>query len=176
MDRRQKLLQILKNAGEAVTGAELAAELAVSRQAVVQDVALLRAQGCEIVATPGGYTLALPADSTVLFACTHTGDEAMRSELYAIVDNGGRALDVIVEHGVYGQITAMLNISSRYDADRFIASLHETKAEPLSRLTAGVHLHTVAVPDEGCALRIRAALAQLDILINETEQKEGLFH
>ena len=59
-ERRERLLQILKKSDEPVKGSELSAELQVSRQVVVKDIALLRASGIEILATSSGYIILNP--------------------------------------------------------------------------------------------------------------------
>ena len=81
------------------------------------------------------------------------------------VDNGGKVLDVIVEHSVYGKISAELNVFSRYDADRFTENINLTGANPLSLLTHGLHIHTIAVENEESYERIKEKLTQLDIFI-----------
>ena len=88
----------------------------------------------------------------------------MLEELYAVVDNGGKVLNVIVEHPIYGQLTGDLGISSRFDANEFARTVAESKASQLCDLTNGVHYHTVLCPDEDTLLRIKADLKKLDIL------------
>ena len=63
-ERRERLLQILKKSDEPVKGSELSAELQVSRQVVVKDIALLRASGIEILATSSGYIILNPGDQS----------------------------------------------------------------------------------------------------------------
>lgn len=55
--RRTKILEILRSSKQAVTGTELAKQLGVSRQIVVQDIALLRATDKNILSTNKGYIL-----------------------------------------------------------------------------------------------------------------------
>ena len=55
--RRECILTRLNSAGAPLSASTLAAELGVSRQIVVGDVALLRAGGAQIDATPRGYQL-----------------------------------------------------------------------------------------------------------------------
>ena len=81
------------------------------------------------------------------------------------MDNGGKVLDIIVEHTLYGRISADLRIASRYDADQFVARAKETGASPLSQLTEGIHIHTVLVPDEETFQRITRRLSDLGILV-----------
>ena len=55
--RRQAILDRLRTADRPVSASALAAGLNVSRQIIVGDIALLRAGGAEISATPRGYVL-----------------------------------------------------------------------------------------------------------------------
>ncbi|HUM84820.1 MAG TPA: transcription repressor NadR [Lachnospiraceae bacterium] len=163
--RRSKITEILKAAGTPVSASCLAAQLNVSRQIIVGDVALLRARGAEVSATPRGY-LMQPADSryTHRIACRH-GAGAMQAELYAIVDEGCTVIDVIVEHPVYGQLTGLLQLSSRHDVDEFIISCRRLDAQPLSCLTEGIHLHTLSCPDEAAFRRVEKSLTKLHLLL-----------
>lgn len=83
------------------------------------------------------------------------------------VDLGGAAIDVTVEHSIYGQITAPLHIFSRYDADAFCDKLEHSKARPLCDLTGGIHLHTVRAPDERTLDRVIAGLKEKGFLLEE---------
>ena len=163
--RRQAVLEILRRSGGPVSASALAERFSVSRQIIVGDIALLRASGAEISATPRGYVI-LPAASglTRQVACQHD-DAGMEAELNAMVDNGCTVLDVIVEHPVYGQLTGSLQLSSRYDVAQFIARCAQSDARPLSALTEGIHLHTLSCPDEAAFCRVREALRQLSILV-----------
>ena len=167
MDAQQRRQAIARRLGASpgpLSAAVLARELSVSRQVIVGDIALLRAGGLEITATPRGYLLPrLPSGVTRTFACRHRADQ-IESELNAVVDQGGTVLDVIVEHPIYGQLTGPLRISNRYEVAQFVARCQEEAAAPLSQLTEGVHLHTVLCPDQAAAERVRAALESLGIL------------
>lgn len=168
--RRTRLLEILQDKNEYQNAARLAQELGVSRQIIVSDVAILRERGWDIISTPRGYLLDERSDwgysGTV--ACRHDG-EGVRREFYIVVDNGGAVIDISVEHPIYGQITARLDIRSRYDADLFIDRCREEKAVLLSALTDGLHLHRIGVQRREDFLRIRAALKEAGILAAETE-------
>ena len=162
--RRRALSKRLEQAEGPVSAAMLARELLVSRQIIVGDVALLRARGLDITATPRGYVLPRPpAGVSCTIACRHRADQ-MAQELCAIVDQGCTVLDVIVEHPIYGQLTGPLRLSGRYEVDQFVARCREEAAAPLSQLTEGIHLHTVLCPDQGAADRVRNELARLEIL------------
>ena len=163
--RREKIAKRLEQAEGPVSATALAKEFCVSRQIIVGDVALLRAAGLDIAATPRGYVL--PAGVGGLrftVATSHAGDR-MEAELNAIVDQGGIVLDVIVEHPIYGQITAPLRLSSRYEVGQFIERCQKESAVPLSLLTDGVHLHTVVCQDAACEQRVKDALRELGILL-----------
>jgi transcriptional regulator of NAD metabolism len=143
----------------------LADEYAVTRQIIVADIALLRAAGYRITAVSRGYLLAPSTDGMVHHIAVKHGKDDVENEFYTIVDNGGRVLDVAIEHTIYGRISAEMNIASRYDADCFVRRINEAGATPLSVLTEGIHTHAVAVPDEDAFARITARLSELGILI-----------
>jgi hypothetical protein len=162
--RREIIAKRLADSGEPVSAAVLARELSVSRQIIVGDVALLRAGGLDITATPRGYLLPRPpAGISCTFACRHRADQ-MTEELNAMVDQGCTVLDVIVEHPIYGQLTGPLRLSNRYEVAQFVARCKEEEAAPLSQLTEGVHLHTLLCPDQNAAGRVREVLKQLGFL------------
>ena len=114
--RREKILQQLHGASAPISASALAAKLGVSRQIVVGDVALLRAGGAEIEATPRGYQFhPTPGGYTGILACVHRTADEMRTELYTVVDQGGVVVDVAVENPLYGELRGNLNLASRYD-------------------------------------------------------------
>jgi len=167
--RREVILDILSQSREAISASALAARLGVSRQIVVGDVALLRASGEEIIATPRGYLLEGAGKKQILvrtIACKHHLGDAMARELYTVVDNGGEVLDVIVEHPVYGQISGPLKLRSRYDVQMFLEKVEQYKAQPLAALTEGMHLHTISCENEEAFKRIAKALAEQGILLD----------
>jgi hypothetical protein len=166
-ERRQAVARRLETASGPVSAAALAREFLVSRQIIVGDVALLRAGGLEIAATPRGYVL--PKQSAGLIrtlACCHRDDQ-METELNAIVDQGCTVVDVIVEHPIYGQLTGPLQLSNRYDVGQFTARCRQQSAAPLSQLTEGIHLHTVSCPSQAAYDRVQSALRELGILLEE---------
>ena len=166
-ERRQAIIRCLAETGEPVSASALARRFSVSRQVIVGDIALLRASGTEILATPRGYVRADARKGlSRTLACRHDG-AAMEAELCAIVDQGCTVADVIVEHPIYGQLTGSLDLASRYDVSRFIARCAQESAAPLSLLTEGIHLHTVLCPDEQAAERVRDALRSLGVLLED---------
>ena len=164
-ERRERIAKWLEQAQGPVSATALAKEFSVSRQIIVGDVALLRAAGLEIAATPRGYILpARSAGERFTIACSHDSAQ-MQAELNAIVDQGCTVEDVIVEHPIYGQITAPLRLSSRYDVEQFVERCRKEAAAPLSLLTDGVHLHTVVCQDTACEERVKSVLRELGILL-----------
>lgn len=160
--RRKKIIAILTEAQEPVTGSSLSSELGVTRQIIVGDMAVLRASGEDIVATPQGYILykgpkAGGYRSTI--AVRHGEQEKiMADELNLIVDLGGVVENVTVEHPLYGELTANLQIVSRSDVEQFVEKMRQLKAEPLSILTDGYHLHSIVAPSAEAMGAIREKL------------------
>lgn len=168
--RRSAVTRLLAQATGPISASVLADKFHVSRQIIVGDVALLRASGAPVVATPRGYLMEPASDNATqdyTVACRHENDEQLLQELYIAVDQGATVRDVIVEHPIYGQLTGQLQISSRFEADRFIEALTASDASPLSQLTGGIHLHTLRCPDRACFERILSALKKAGILVLE---------
>lgn len=148
--RREEIMKLLETEKEPLSGTALARRLGVSRQIIVQDIALLRATNKNILSTNKGYIL-YGKDSAAgtckrVVMVKHDNDK-MAGELYCIVDAGARVLDVIVEHEVYGQIAVDLVINSRKDVDEFMAKILSDNARPLKELTGNVHYHTIEASD-----------------------------
>lgn len=158
--RREYILNNLKIQSEPVSASSLAQSLGVSRQVIVGDIALLRAQGNDIIATARGYMM-MPLRPSGRYvgklACQHTFADT-RKELSLIVEMGGEILDVVVEHHIYGEITGQLNIAAMKDVDDFIGKLERNEARLLLELTDGVHLHTISCADAAAFDSITAAL------------------
>ncbi|MFP7495139.1 transcription repressor NadR [Terribacillus saccharophilus] len=129
-------------------GSELAKQANVSRQVIVGDITLLKAEQYPIISTSEGYILQQHPVHAVerIVACQHP-PERTEDELQLLVDLGVTVKDVRVEHPVYGQITASIMVSSRREVKTFLASIADSKAGLLSELTDGIHLHTLAADD-----------------------------
>jgi transcriptional regulator of NAD metabolism len=166
--RRVKILEILSSSLKPVSATKLANATGVTRQIIVSDVALLRASGVKIISERLGYTIPKIASDEIYktIICKHTKEQTL-DEFYAIVDNGGKVVSVTVEHSLYGQITADLNVVSRYDAQEFAKRSEETDAMLLCDLTDGLHMHTITVKDEESFKRIYVQLKALGILIEK---------
>ena len=166
-ERRRALLEALRESSEPVSASALAAKFSVSRQIIVGDVALLRSAGEEIVATPRGYRMGREQTGIVRqIAVRHRGADT-EQELNAIVDQGCTVLDVIVEHPLYGELRGQLQLSNRYEVGQYLRRCGETEAHPLSKLTDGIHLHTLLCPDEAACGRVVADLRRLGFLLED---------
>ena len=165
--RRQAILENIKKSHKPVKGSQLAEIFGVSRQVIVQDIALLRASGQEIIATPQGYMIPKIFDkhrTRKVIACKHDYDD-MKDELMTIVNFGGTIIDVRVEHDVYGEFKADLMISSAYDVINFVQEMEKKGVKPLSYLSEGIHLHTVEAQDSSILDKIEEALKEKGYLL-----------
>ena len=141
-ERRNRIMEILSSASQPVPGSELSKTLNVSRQVIVNDIALLRVTHPDILATNEGYILMQSLSNRRVFKVNHTSEE-MEDELNSIIDLGGTVIDVFIEHKVYGTVNAPLNISTRRDVRNFLNDLESGVSSPLMNLTKGYHYHTI---------------------------------
>lgn len=166
-NRRKKILIKLINSQVPVSASSLADEFKVSRQIIVGDIALLRAGGHDITATPRGYVLEGEETShpfVGIIACKHTSKQ-LHEELYTIVDFGGTVIDVTIEHSIYGQLSGQLNISSRYEADLFVESVSGESDKPLSTISGGIHLHKIGCKTEEIFEMIKSKLEEKGFIL-----------
>lgn len=149
-----------------MTGTELASRFDVSRQVIVQDMAVLRAAGQEILASPQGYYLYrhTPENYRAIVAVRHTPAQT-EDELTILVDVGVEVVDVIVEHPIYGEQRGLLHIASREDVWRFMKRWQESGARLLSELTDGLHLHTLEARRPEQLIRAREVLRERGYLV-----------
>ncbi len=138
--RRENLLKILQASGEPVSGTKLAEKFQVSRQVVVQDIALLRAANHDIVSTHKGYVLQDKKYISRVFKVKHSV-EKMLEELNLIVDCGGKVEDVFVYHKLYNVVRVPMNIRSRMDAKKYVDSIQGGVSVPLEQITSEYHYH-----------------------------------
>jgi transcriptional regulator of NAD metabolism len=164
--RREELVQQLSAEGRPLLGSELAQQFGVSRQVLVQDVAILRAAGLDIIATPRGYLLrnAGPAAHRDVLCMQHDR-AAIVDELHVLVDLGIRVLDVTVDHPIYGPLRGELSITSRQDVREYMQRLEESDAAPLLELTGGRHSHAVDAPRPDLLEKAREELRDRGYLI-----------
>ena len=149
--RREKMVQLLKTSDSPLSGTALAKQLQVSRQVIVQDIALMRAENHAIVSTNKGYLYRSAAAENTwpkrVFFVRHSTEQVLE-EFLTVIELGGRILDVSVEHELYGPIRADLLIENRADAEDFVRRLAACRDNPLKVLTDDCHFHTVTAPSE----------------------------
>lgn len=167
-ERREKLLNILATESEPMSASALAKNFGVSRQIIVGDVALLRAEGYSIFASPRGYIIDSKETNSLIktIAVQHTSEQT-EEELNICVDCGCKVIDVIVEHPLYGQISGQLQITSRMEVKDFIDQCKKQNAHSLCELTDGIHLHTIDCPSEAAYNQVVATLKSRGILLDE---------
>lgn len=162
-ERREQLKKILAASPVPVSGSSLAAKLSVSRQVIVNDIAILRAEGEEILSTTQGYSMAREQLCRRIFKVRHTREEC-EAELNLFVDCGAVVKDVFVSHRVYGVIRGELDIRSRLDVSRFLESIRTGKSTLLSSTTEGYHYHTLLAPSESVLDMIENRLWEMGFL------------
>lgn len=168
-DRKQALLQLLKEAPKALNGQSLAEHFHVTRQVIVQDIAILRADGAPILSTNRGYIYKqIDTNPYVhkLFKVKHEIEE-IGQELLAIVDNGGHVQNTLIDHPVYGEIETLLKLSCRRDVQHFLEQVEHSDFRPLSELTDGIHYHLVEAETQQDLHYIEEALDQLGYLVKD---------
>ena len=170
-ERRAALHVLLAADLGAHPGDALAGRFGVSRQAIVHDVAILRAEGAPLVATVRGYLLAAAVDRLpyrAVVAVRHRPEET-EDELTALVDLGVRVVDVAIEHPLYGELRGELHLASPADVRSWAEATRRSGAHLLSELTDGVHLHTLEAASETRLDDARAALAERGFLLDGRE-------
>lgn len=149
--RRLQILQLLQEQDAPLSGTALARAFAVSRQVIVQDIALMRAENYRILSTNKGYLYRQEGSENTqpkrVFFVRHKTEQVLE-EFMTVIDLGGRILDVAVEHEIYGQIRADLLIETAQEAQLFAQRISECRDNPLKVLTDDCHYHTVAAPSE----------------------------
>lgn len=166
-ERRNKIIDLLSHSTTPVSGTVLAKELGVSRQVIVQDIALIRSSHYEILSTHRGYVIHSEdyPGVTRIFKCRHSDDQA-EDELNCIVDQGGIVLNVFVNHKVYGRIQADMNIRSRRDVKNFIYDIHTGKSTLLKNVTSDYHYHTICADSEDILDAIEKELKNYGFLVS----------
>ena len=164
-ERRDAMIEMIQNSEKPVSGTALAKEFAVSRQVIVQDIALIRAAGYEVLSTHRGYLLGHKGAVTRIFKVSHT-DEEIADELNLIVDLGGKVLDVQINHKVYGRMKADLGIHSRKQVQDFVEEIRSGKSSPLKNITSNYHYHTVEADSEEVLDLIGEELNKRGYLVN----------
>ncbi|MGN0182781.1 MAG: 3H domain-containing protein [Candidatus Ornithomonoglobus sp.] len=167
-ERTEAILERISQSSSPVSGSTLSLEFGVSRQIIVKDIAALKAQGNDIIATTKGYMLHRVPMPERVFKVVHKDDE-IQQELQSIVDAGGIVKDVFVWHKIYGKIEGELNIKTHEDITEYINSLKNGRSSPLKNVTNEYHYHTVAADSEAVLDKVRAALDKAGFLVKDEE-------
>lgn len=162
--RREEILSLLGNTETPIPASFLSEKFGVSRQVIVQDVALLRANGYAITATNRGYVLITDKQVSRVFKCRHTFDEII-DEGNVVINAGGTIEDIFVNHRLYGRISARLNLRNKTHVEELYRSLVSGASKPLMSVTDGYHYHTVSAPDEATLDKIESILRESKFLI-----------
>lgn len=166
--RREAIMTCLMERATPINGMELAKRFGVSRQVIVQDIALLRARNRDILSTNKGYLLFQPQEKsggvTEVIMVRHLSEETL-DEMHSIVDFGGSMLDVSIDHDLYGQIRVDLLIRNEKDAEEFVEKMKHSASKPLKELTEGCHYHTIQAPSAKAMKRIKEELAEKGYLM-----------
>lgn len=161
--RREAILKILAQASDPISGTRLADQLGVSRQVIVQDIALIKASGREIISTVRGYLLPKSQKIQKRIYVDHD-QERMEEELQTIVDQGGLVVNTGIDHPIYGRIMVDMNLHSRKDVQDFIDKAKNPAFAPLSMLTCGKHFHLVEAQSSDIMEAVEEALDLMGIL------------
>ncbi len=161
--RRTEIVDLLRHSTSPVAAKTLADHFHVSRQVIVQDMAVIRASLSGIESTYRGYILQQPAVCSREFKVCHGPEQAVE-ELNLIVDCGGRIRNISISHRVYGRISADLDIRSRQDVLDFMNSLKDSKSTLLGSATSGYHYHLIEAPSEERLDLIERQLKEAGIL------------
>ena len=167
-ERRMQILHRLQESDTPQSGTALAKAFHVSRQIIVQDIALMRAENYGILSTNKGYLLRSEKTENTqpkrVFFVKHSRQQVLE-EFRTVIELGGKILDVAVEHEIYGQIRVDLLIETEADAVDFNEKILTCRDNPLNILTDGCHYHTVSAPSEKLLDLIEADLRSKGLLI-----------
>ena len=163
-ERRTDIINKIRESETPISGTKLASMYQVSRQVIVQDVALIRAAGYDILSTNRGYILNMPKTVSRIFKVQHT-DAQLEEELCLVVDLGGCVDNVMVNHRVYGHLEAELNINSRRKVMEFIENIKSGKSSPLKNITSNYHYHRISADSEETLDLIEEKLKEKGFLV-----------
>lgn len=165
IDRREEIVKLLINNDKAIKGIDLANKFGVTRQIIVKDIAILRAKGSNIIATPDGYIYNIYKNKIKSIIAVNHSEDKMIEELEIVVKYGGIIENVIVEHPLYGEIIGNIMIKNLNDLNKFEESFKNIDAKPLSKITNGIHLHTISADTEEDINSIKKELEEKGFLL-----------
>ena len=163
--RREDIIKMLIKENKAIKGTELATLFGVTRQIIVKDIAILRAEGKNIIATPDGYIYNKDINKVKSIIAVNHGSNKTIEELEIVVKYGGIIEDVIIEHPLYGEIRGNLMIKNLNDLNKFESAFKNKNVKPLSDLTEGIHLHTIAADNQDDIDSIKRELDEKGFLL-----------
>ena len=169
IERRDNIINLLLESNEPIKGNVIAKKYSVTRQVIVKDIAILRAKGKSIIATPDGYIINKNENKVKAIIAVIHNEEEMFDEMSIVIKYGGTIEDVIVEHSLYGEITAMLMIKNYNELNKFVEKYQEQRARLLSVLTNGVHLHTISAENEHDINLIISELKKRNFIVSDLE-------
>ncbi len=162
--RREEILSLMGNTRTPLPANILADRFGVSRQVIVQDIAILRARGYAVTATNRGYVLSAKTRAERVFKCRHSFEEIV-DEGAIIIQSGGKVEDIFVNHRVYGRISARLDLITMTHVEELYRSLVSGASKPLMSVTDGYHYHTVSAESEAALDEIENKLRERGFLI-----------
>lgn len=162
LDRREKIIKLLLESDKPIKGTDMAQKYGVTRQIIVKDIAILRAKGEDIIATPDGYMINKKNGRIKAIIAVNHKEDDMYEEMNIVIKYGGIVEDVIVEHPLYGEIKGMLMVKNLNELNKFIKKYKNQKARLLSVLTNGVHIHTISAESK----------EDIELIINELKEKK----
>lgn len=165
-ERRKAIVNFLLSSKEPVSGAVLSRQFGISRQIIVQDIAVLKGTGYEILSTNQGYIIQKSPLCERVFKLKHTTNET-EDELSCIINLGGTVVDVFIHHKVYGKIKADLNISTQMHINHFLEGVRTGKSTELMNITSGYHYHTIRADSEEILDLIETALKKRNYIVSE---------
>ena len=157
--RRKAIVNLLLAKNGPISGGDLSKHFKVSRQIIVQDIAMLREKGYEIVPTHSGYVIRSTPLVERVFKVQHNSIQT-EDELSLIVSFNATVADVFIQHDVYGKVAAPLCLANQNDVKRFMESLKSGDSAELMHITGGTHYHTVRAETEEILDKVGAALKE----------------
>ncbi len=174
--RRKEIIRALRESETPLSGSALGEKLGVSRQVIVQDIALLRTSGYDIISTNRGYLLNNSGNNPCRLVKVQHGPDQIEEELNLIVDLGGCVEDVLVNHRTYAKLEAPLKIKNRRDVRNFVENLEKGVSSPLLVITSGYHFHHISAESQEVLDEIVEALDEKGFLAEFTSYEKGESH
>lgn len=167
IERRDDIVKLLLDSSSPIKGTDIANKYNVTRQVIVRDIAILRAKGINIMATPDGYIVNRNDGKVKTIIAVNHKESEMFEEMSTVIKYGGTIEDVIVEHPLYGEIKGILMVKNFNELNKFINKYSNQKGRLLSVLTNGVHLHTIAADTNEDIEAITAELKAKNFIVSD---------